>query len=172
MLFRLLFVDSGSVGVSKEPVRPVPARWTLDKYRPSALFMRVSETAPDDTRDALIREENFITVKLQRPAAGGAADQVTGLATTVTGISAAVTVSSCRALLSQLGGAAPAPAPAAQPVSNPPAVALRLCICDLYGSVIVCTMQFNLSNCQFYFCLFVLFTEISVTVFSRAAVQC
>ena len=121
---RLLFVDSGIVAVSAAPVRPLPGRWSLDKFAPVALFVRLADSAPAGTRDALLREENAMSLRLLQPAAGGGVDRVAGHITTPTGISATVTVSSCRGLLGQLGGAAPALAPAdTETVSQRPPVA-------------------------------------------------
>ena len=108
---RLLFVDTGAVTISKAPVRPLPGRWSLEKLLPVSLFVRVCDSAPAGTRDALHREENSVTLRLQPAGGGGGAEQLAGLATTATGISG-------RALLSQLGGAAPAPAPAQETVRN------------------------------------------------------
>ncbi|KAF0301885.1 Tudor domain-containing protein 1 [Amphibalanus amphitrite] len=138
--YRLLFVDEGSVLVSKGPVRPLPAAWTVDKFRPLALYVRLADSAPAGTREALLSEENRIAVKVQPPARGG--DLVVGHATTVTGVSVAVTVGSCRALLGQLGGAAPAPAPAPeQPAAGPVTVQYARLESGRQHVVLPCSME-------------------------------
>ena len=92
--------------------------WSLDKFAPVTLLVRLADSAPAGTRDALLREENAMSLPMLHPAAGGGVDRVAGHITTPTGISAAITVSSCRGLLGQLGGAAPAPAPAPAPADT------------------------------------------------------